>query len=126
MNALVGARVRITQHDTDGVAYSAEGEIVALAAMPGPALTPKEPKPWDCLIKIDGVASVIPYNVVDLEILDAPEVDEQASESDALREAYDKITALDDENAALTAANAQLGKQVLALEAASTKKGGKS
>jgi hypothetical protein len=123
VNALVGARVRITQHDTDGVAYSADGVIEALAAMPGQAMTPKEPKPWDCLIRIDGVSSVIPYNVVDLEILD----DENLSSplDMVIAGMRTRLVELDDENAALTAANAQLGKQILALEAAATKKGGK-
>lgn len=124
MNALVGARVRVTQHDTEGVSYSADGEIMALAAMPGQALNPKEPKPWDCLIRIDGTTVVLPYNVVDLEIL---EEDESIPLDDAIIDGMRaRITELDDENAALTAANAQLGKQILALEAAATKKGGKS
>lgn len=127
MNALVGARARVTQHDTDGVAYSAEGEIVALAAVPGPPMNPHDPKPWDCLIRIDGTASVLPYNVVELEILDEdllPPEAEATVELDAIRA---RLVELDDENAALTAANAALQKQIATLTAAAApKKGGKS
>lgn len=119
-----GDRVRLTVHDAAGTPHTAEGSLAALAAGPGQALAPREPAPWACLVKldpVDGISTVIPYNVIELEFL--PEADEEGSSdsSKTVRDAYDKITALDDECADLTAKLAAASKEIANLNAALTK-----
>lgn len=116
MTNLIGERVRFTLHAPDGTAHTVDGELAALASGPGVALTPHEPAPWACLVRIDEGRVVVPYNACELTFLPATgDAAVFASAVDALQASID---ALDDENATLTAALAGARKQIETLNAA--------
>jgi hypothetical protein len=105
MTNLIGARVCITTHDTDGVAHRIEGELVALEAQSSPPQGPGQPRHWGCLVRMQAADSspalVHPFNVVDLEFLPDPELDEllaAAAAAATQKRAHD----LDNECARLT------------------------
>jgi hypothetical protein len=122
MTNLIGARVRGTIHDNDGVAHRFEGELAALETHSSPPHGPGQPRQWGCLVRLkpgDGAPAVVhPFNVVDLEFLPDPDA---VADSDAiwhsLAKEQKRTNALDEECARLTLANKALDETVAALTA---------
>jgi hypothetical protein len=104
VSVLIGARARVTIHAEDGTPHAVEGEIVAVAAQPGPSFVPREAAPWPCLVLIRAgdVAVLHPANLVELEILPTPEEGDQVTGGHTLGEALERVAQLDEENAELT------------------------
>lgn len=108
---MIGDRVRLTTHDSDGKAYQVDGRLAALAAVPDASLSPREPRPWPCLVRIpvDGGDMVVPYDVnglIFLPEISADEADTAVTVSalrDEIRLAHEARKDLDEECARLTA-----------------------
>jgi hypothetical protein len=120
---LIGARVRGTIHDTDGVAHQFEGELAALEAQSSPPHGPGQPRQWGCLVRVDpggdAPAIVHPLNAVELEFLPDP-ADDFANPDDvwhSLAAEQRRSNGLDEECARLTLANKALDETVAALTA---------
>ncbi len=53
MSAVIGARVRLTVHDRDGVPHSATARIVSLASTWTPAIGAGMPRTWEALLLLE-------------------------------------------------------------------------
>lgn len=107
---IIGATVRTTVFDPQSSeSLPAIGKLVALAAASSPPPSAGQPRQWDCLVMISDETGgqVIVRDACELEFLPSADSVDATTEITALRAqvqaASERIQALDDECASLTA-----------------------